>query len=185
MVSFFFDVTNKLYLTKHLLLFRYIQNRDIWKRITQKNDWNNYYLDLSDELAIKIDQNRKWFDMKWFWSILQDRHTKPFSLAFNELCTAVMDSKSQQKSIGNFRKSESDEFSSELSIWLPFSEQRRRQQGRGLKLRNCFLKLIIERKTLQFGCKSWLCIQLKTNKSKEYGKLRNAYRIVSFKPVYM
>ena len=27
--------------------------------ITQKNDWSNYYLDLYDELAIKIDQNRK------------------------------------------------------------------------------------------------------------------------------
>ena len=49
--------------------------------ITQKNDWSNYYLDLYDELAIKIDQNRKcgpnqlrnekkskkwkWFKMVW------------------------------------------------------------------------------------------------------------------------
>ena len=44
-------------------------------QITQKNDWSNYYLDLSDELAIKMDLNRKWFDMKWLemaWKCYHD-----------------------------------------------------------------------------------------------------------------
>ena len=83
---------NWLYLLKKKYIFKIISQNICYYlgtykigiyeiEITQKNDWSNYYLDLYDELAIKIDQNRKcgpnklrnenkskkwkWFKMVW------------------------------------------------------------------------------------------------------------------------